>query len=34
VSPTVTTEAVFLTAAIDALESREVAIVDIPSVFM
>ena len=33
-SPTVATEAVFLTAVIDALENREVAIVDIPGAFM
>ena len=33
-SPTVTTEAVFLTAIIDALEHREVAVVDIPGAFM
>ncbi len=33
-SPTVATESVFLTAVIDALENREVAIVDIPGMFM
>jgi hypothetical protein len=33
-SPTVATEAVLLTAVIDALEGREVAIVDIPGAFM
>jgi hypothetical protein len=33
-SPTVATEAVFLTVVIDALEGREVAIMDIPCVFM
>ncbi len=33
-SPTVSTEAVFLTAIIDALEEREVAVLDIPGAFM
>jgi hypothetical protein len=33
-SPTVATESVFLTALIDAEENREVAVVDIPGVFM
>jgi hypothetical protein len=33
-SPTVATEAVFLTAVIDALENRDVAVVDIPGAFM
>ena len=33
-SPTVATEAVFLTAVIDAYEGREVAIVDITGTFM
>ena len=33
-APTVSTEAVFLTAVIDALESREVAVLDIPGAFM
>ncbi len=33
-SPTVSTEAVFLTAVIDALEEREVAVLDIPGAFM
>jgi hypothetical protein len=33
-SPTVATEAVFLTAIIDALENRDVAIVDVPGAFM
>jgi hypothetical protein len=33
-SPTVATESVFLTAVIDALENRDVAIVDIPGAFM
>lgn len=33
-APTVATEAVFLTAVIDAYEGREVAIVDIPGAFM
>jgi len=33
-SPTVTTEAVFLTALIDADQGRDVAIVDIPGAFM
>ena len=31
--PTVSTEAVFLTAIIDALESREVAVLDVPGAF-
>ena len=33
-APTVSTEAVFLTAVIDALESREVAVLDVPGAFM
>jgi Reverse transcriptase (RNA-dependent DNA polymerase) len=33
-SPTVATEAVFLTAVVDALEGREVAVVDVPGAFM
>ena len=33
-SPTVTTESVFLTAVIDALEGWDVAIVDVPGAFM
>jgi hypothetical protein len=33
-SPTIATEAVFLTAVIDALEDRDVAIVDVPGAFM
>jgi len=33
-SPTVSTEALFLTAAIDAHERRKVITVDIPGVFM
>jgi hypothetical protein len=33
-SPTISTEAVFLTAVIDALENRDVAIVDVPGAFM
>jgi Reverse transcriptase (RNA-dependent DNA polymerase) len=33
-SPTIATEAVFLTAVIDALENRDVAIVDVPGAFM
>lgn len=33
-SPTVSTEAVFLTAIIDAMENREVAVVDVPGAFM
>jgi hypothetical protein len=33
-SPTVTTEAVFITALIDAYEGRDVAVVDIPGAFM
>jgi hypothetical protein len=33
-SPTVMTKSVFLTAVIDALENRDVAIVDIPGAFM
>jgi hypothetical protein len=33
-SPTVATEAVFLTAVIDALENRDVAVIDIPGAFM
>ena len=33
-APTVSTEAVFLTAVVDALEGREVAILDVPGAFM
>ena len=33
-APTVSTEAVFLTAIIDALEGREVAVLDVPGAFM
>ena len=33
-SPTVSTEAVFITAVIDALEGRDVAVVDVPGAFM
>jgi hypothetical protein len=33
-SPTVATESVFLTAVIDAVEGREVAVVDVPGAFM
>ena len=33
-TPTVSTEAVLLTAVIDALESREVAVLDVPGAFM
>jgi Reverse transcriptase (RNA-dependent DNA polymerase) len=33
-SPTISTEAVFLTSVIDALENRDVAIVDVPGAFM
>ena len=33
-APTVSTEAVFMTAVIDAMENRTVAIVDIPGAFM
>jgi hypothetical protein len=33
-SPTVATEAVFLTAVIDAREGREVALLDVPGAFM
>ena len=33
-APTVSTEAVFLTAVIDALEGREVAVLDVPGAFM
>ena len=33
-SPTVATEAVFLTSVIDALENREVAVFDVPGAFM
>jgi hypothetical protein len=33
-SPTVATEVVFLMAIIDALENRDVAVVDIPGAFM
>jgi hypothetical protein len=33
-SPTVATESVFLMAVIDALENRDIAIVDIPGAFM
>jgi Reverse transcriptase (RNA-dependent DNA polymerase) len=33
-APTVATEAVFITAVIDAMEGREVAVVDVPGAFM
>ena len=33
-APTVRSEAVFLTAVIDALENREVAVLDVPGAFM
>ena len=33
-APTVSTEAVFLTAMIDALENRNVAVLDVPGAFM
>ncbi|GKY97397.1 hypothetical protein MPSEU_000698200 [Mayamaea pseudoterrestris] len=33
-SPTIATEAIFLTAIIDAMEGREVAVVDVPGAFM
>eukprot|EP00957_Ditylum_brightwellii_P091242 6946802-Ditylum_brightwellii.AAC.1 len=33
-APTVSTEAMFLTAIIDTIEGRDVAIVDIPGAFM
>ena len=33
-SPTVATESVFLTAVIDALEGRHVAVIDVPGAFM
>ena len=33
-APTVSTEAVFLTAVIDALEGREVVVLDVPRAFM
>jgi hypothetical protein len=33
-SPTVATESVFLTAVIDAMENRDVAVVDVPGAFM
>ena len=33
-APTVSTEAVFMTAVIDAMENRTVAVVDIPEAFM
>ncbi len=33
-SPTVSTEAIFITALIDAFENREVAIIDVPGAFM
>jgi hypothetical protein len=33
-SPTVATEAVFLTAIINALENRDIAVIDIPGAFM
>ena len=33
-SPTISTEAVFLTAIIDAWENRKVAVLDVPGVFM
>lgn len=32
--PTVTTEGVFLTAVIDAMEGRDVAVIDVPGAFM
>jgi hypothetical protein len=32
--PTVATESVFLTSVIDALENREVAVLDVPGAFM
>ena len=33
-APTISTEAVFMTAVIDAMENRTVAVVDIPGAFM
>jgi hypothetical protein len=33
-SPTVATESIFLTAVIDALEGRDVAVIDVPGAFM
>ena len=33
-APTVSTEAVFLTAVIDALENWDVAVLDVPGAFM
>jgi hypothetical protein len=33
-SPTVATESVFLTTVIDALEGRDVAVIDVPGAFM
>ena len=33
-SPTVTTEAVFLTAVVDAWEDRHVMVLDVPGIFM
>ena len=33
-APTVSTEAVFLTAVIDALENRDIAVLDVPGAFM
>jgi hypothetical protein len=33
-SPTVSTEAIFITALIDAMERREVAVIDVPGAFM
>ena len=33
-APTVSTEVVFLTAVIDALENRDVAVLDVPGAFM
>ena len=33
-APTVSTEAVFLTAGIDALENRDVAVLDVLGAFM
>ena len=33
-APTVSTEAVFLTAVIDALENRDITVLDVPGAFM
>ena len=33
-SPTVATESIFLTTVIDALEGRDVAVIDVPGAFM